>query len=142
MNSSTLITMESIANQINVDDSTIELEFSDSVVQMLAVTTKDENHTDSCPSFHQYYARKRCASRESQRMINDEQTSSFIKKKQRNNNEHLAFSENARKTTIENHLSESYESQDNYKQSLRTNLKQQTGRIIFQLRRSDDDSSI
>ena len=66
-----------IQNQIQLS----KLEFSESVVQMLA-TAYDHNSHSSIP---RYYSRKR--------IINEDEN---ISKKQRNNNDHLAFSENAR----------------------------------------------
>jgi hypothetical protein len=111
--------MNSITNdslkQNNVENSksnsTIQLEFSEPFVQLL--TTTYDSHSYS--SIQQYYSRKRCASKESQRTINDKEN---INKKQRNNNDHLAFSENARNQQIFS-LSNSNE------------IQQQNGRIIF-----------
>jgi len=92
-------------------NSTIQLEFSEPFVQLL--TTTYDSHSYS--SIQQYYSRKRCASKESQRTIDDKEN---INKKQRNNNDHLAFSENARNQQIFS-LSDSNE------------IQQQNGRIIF-----------
>jgi len=92
-------------------NSTIQLEFSEPFVQLL--TTTYDSHSYS--SIQQYYSRKRCASKESQRTINDKEN---INKKQRNNNDQLAFSENARNQQISS-LSDSNE------------IQQQNGRIIF-----------
>jgi len=111
--------MNSITNdslkQDNVENSksnsTIQLEFSEPFVQLL--TTTYDSHSYS--SIQQYYSRKRCASKESQRTINDKEN---INKKQRNNNDHLAFSENARNQQIFS-LSDSNE------------IQQQNGRITF-----------
>ena len=115
--------------QNNQDDpkseSTIQLEFSESVVQMLATTY--DNNSNSYLSSEQYYSRKRCASRENQNTIDEQEN---MNKKQRNNNDHLAFSENARNQQIVS-LSESDESQ-----SIRTKFQQQNGRNIFQLRKT------
>ncbi|CAF2848139.1 unnamed protein product [Rotaria sp. Silwood2] len=86
-------------------ESTIEIEFSESIVQKHATT--NENKKNSYSSFQRYYSRKRCSSRESQRTINEEDN---MNKKQRNHTDHLAFSENARKQQIIS-LSESNESQ-------------------------------
>jgi hypothetical protein len=118
--------MKSIINHEDESksDSTIQLEFSDSVVQMLA--TKYDINSNSYSSFQQYYSRKRCASRESQRTINEKEN---INKKQRNNNDdNLTFFENIRNQPIVS-LSESDESQ-----CIRINSQQQNGRIIFQLK--------
>jgi hypothetical protein len=101
-------------------DSTIQLEFSESVVQMLATTY--DNNSNSYSSIQKYYSRKRSASRESQNIINEQENMS---KKQRNLNDHLAFSENAQNQQIVS-LSESKESQ-----CIRTSLQQQNGRVIF-----------
>jgi len=115
--------MKSIINHEDESksDSTIQLEFSDSVVQMLA--TKYDLNSNSYSSFQQYYSRKRSASRESQRTINEKEN---INKKQRNNNDNLTFFENVRNQPIVS-LSESDESQ-----CIRTNLEQKNGRIVFQ----------
>ncbi len=116
--------MNTLKNQDDPkSESTIQLEFSESVVQMLA-TTYDSN-SNSYSSIEQYYSRKRCASRENQNTINEQEN---MNKKQRNNNDHLAFSENARNQQIVS-LSESDESQ-----SIRIKLQQQNGRILFQLK--------
>ena len=105
-------------NQNNVknskSNSTIQLKFSESIVQML--TTTYDSNSNSYPSIQQYYSRKRCASKESQRTINEKENSN---KKQR------AFSENARNQQIFS-LSESNE------------IQQQNGRIIFQSRVSNE----
>jgi len=101
-------------------DSTIQLQFNESVVQMLA-TTNDMN-SNSYSSYQQYYSRKRCASRERQRMRNEEEN---INKKHRNNNDHIAFFENTQNQQIVS-LSESDESQ-----CIQTNSQQQNGRIAF-----------
>ncbi|CAF1058255.1 unnamed protein product [Rotaria sordida] len=93
-------------------ESTIQIEFSESIVQRLETT--NDNKKNSYPSFQRYYSRKRCSSRESQRTINKEDN---INKKQRNHIDHLAFSENARKQQIIS-LSDSNESQ-----CVRTNLQ-------------------
>jgi len=128
--------MKSIINHEDESksDSTIQLEFSDSVVQMLA--TKYDLNTNSYSSFQQYYSRKRCASRESQRTINEKEN---INKKQRNNNDNLTFFENVRNQPIVS-LSESDESQ-----CIRTNSEQKNGRIVFQFKKKtllfNDDSS-
>lgn len=115
--------MKSIINypnkQINEDDSTIQLEFTESVAQMLA--TRHDMNSNSYSSFQQYYSRKRCASRESEKTINEEEENS--NKKQRNDNDHLAFFQNTRNQQIVS-LSESDESQ-----CIQTN-----GKIVFQLR--------
>jgi len=118
--------MKSIINHEDESksDSTIQLEFSDSVVQMLA--TKYDINSNSYSSFQQYYSKKRCASRESQRIINEKEN---INKKQRNNNDdNLTFFENIRNQPIVS-LSESDESQ-----CIRINSQQQNGRITFQLK--------
>jgi len=114
-------------NNDSKSDSTIQLEFSESVLQMLTKT--DNMNRNSYSSFQQYYSRKRSASRENQRMINEEEN---INKKQRNNNDHLAFFENSRNQKIVS-LSESNESQ-----CIRTNSQQQqqNGKIVFQLRKN------
>jgi hypothetical protein len=118
-------------NQNNKDesksDSTIQLEFSESVVRMLAKT--HDMNSNSYASLQRYYSRKRCASRESQTTIDEEQN---INKKQRNNDDRLAFSKNTRNQQIIS-LSEPDESE-----CIRTETQpqQRNGKIVFQLIKS------
>ncbi len=99
----------------SLSDSTIQLKFSESVVQMLA-TTQDMN-SNSYASYQQCYSRKRCASRESEKTIKEEEN---INKKLRNNNDQFVYSKHSRNQQIVS-LSESNESQP------------ENGRIVFQL---------
>jgi hypothetical protein len=98
----------------SLSDSTIQLKFSESVVQMLA-TTQDMN-SNSYASYQQYYSRKRCASSESEKTTKEEN----INKKLRNNNDQFVYSKHSRNQQIVS-LSESNESQP------------ENGRILFQL---------
>lgn len=107
-----------LSNESSQDDqSTIQLEFSETTVQIPA-TTHDLN-SNSCASLHRYYARKRYPSTESQSTSSNEK--GYMRKKQRNTHEQQIVS-----------LSESDETQ-----TIAMNLtrQEQKGRIIFQLER-------
>lgn len=89
MNSIRFLSTESNNENQSTSNSTIQLEFNESVVQMLA-TTHDMN-SNSCASLHRYNSRKRCASRESQSTRSHEEED-YIRKKQRNNQDQRTFS--------------------------------------------------
>ena len=103
--------------------STIEVEFSESNVQMLATTHDTDRNLYS--SSQQYCPRKRCTSRKSQKTIDENEN--MNKKLRNNNSDHLAFSENARPRQIVS-LSESTESQH-----IQTNVQRNNGKIVFEL---------
>lgn len=98
------------------DQSTIQLEFSESTVRIPG--TMHDLNSNSCASLHRYYARKRYPSTESQSSKSSEKR--HLRKKQRN---HQIVS-----------LSES-----DATQPIAMNLtrEEQKGRIVFQLERID-----
>ena len=78
MNATRFHSTESNNEEQSKSNSTIQLEFNESVVQMLA-TTHDMNR-NSCASLHRYSSRKRCTSRESPSTTSHEDEDSIHKK--------------------------------------------------------------
>lgn len=125
MKSTEIHTIEQNSGDDLKSQSTIQIEFSDSITQKF---TKTHNHNrNSSSSFERCFSRKRCSSRESQQMIDKEDN---MNKKSRNPNESLAFSDIGQNQQIKSF------SESNDSSNLQTRTRQNKGRFLISLQKS------